>query len=704
MSTKTINLALASLLASVNVGCSEKAADTATESPGTVEWTLHGNDHGEQRFSPLAQLNRDNIDELGLTWSYDIPTRRGIEATPLMVDGTLYVSGSWSIVYALDAVNGEKKWIYDPKVDRAVLAKGCCDAVNRGVAYSDGKIFVGAYDGRLIALNAANGDVLWEVVTVNQSQPYTITGAPRIAGDKVIIGNGGAELGVRGYVTAYDVDTGKQAWRFYTVPGNPADGFENALMEKAAETWTGEWWLWGGGGTAWDSMAYDPALNLFYIGVGNGSPWNQSVRSPGGGDNLFLASIMALRPDTGEYVWHYQTTPGETWDFTATQHIVLADLEIDGTQRKVLMQAPKNGFFYVLDRATGELISAEPYTTVNWATGVDMDTGRPIEAPDARLFDGIKPVIPSMGGGHNWPPMSYNPATGLVYIPTMNFPATYKDPTAEFDQEPASGYWNLGFDMMGTAPPKVPDEQINAMLDATYTGSLVAWDPVTQEARWSLPPTRLTLGSTLSTAGNLVFQGAHNGHLTAYDAESGTELWSSDTQTGAMAPPITYAIDGEQYVAIAVGFGGGLGAQAGAIAHGWKIPNISRVLVYKLGGTHELPPVPQDNREMPEPAGPVTAGVAVIDYGQVVYQRHCSYCHGDGLRTGGLNPDLRWSSPAIHDVWQQIVREGVLSPVGMVGFKDFVSEEDAEAIRQYVLSEAHRVYKYQHPDWQPEQD
>lgn len=308
-----------------------------------------------------------------------------------------------------------------------------------------------------------------------------------------------------------------------------------------------------------------------------------------------------------------------------------------------------------------------------------------------------------MGGGHNWPPMSYNPDTGLVYIPTMNFPATYLEPTAEIDTQPGHGRWNLGFDAMGAAPPKVPDSAIDAMLDETYTGSLLAWDPVAQEARWSSPPGRPTSGGTLSTASGLVFQGAGNGHLTAYDAHSGNKLWSSDTQTGAMAAPITYAIAGEQYVAIAVGFGGGFGAQGGVIAHGWKIPNISRVLVYKLGGEAELPPVPASDREMPPPAGPVTVGQDVVDYGQVMYQRHCSWCHGDGLRTGGLNPDLRWSSPQIHAIWEQIVIDGALAPVGMVGFKDYLSTGDAEAIRQYVLSEAIRVYSLQHPNWQPPQ-
>ncbi|MGI9292698.1 MAG: PQQ-dependent dehydrogenase, methanol/ethanol family, partial [Pseudomonadales bacterium] len=416
------------------------------QATANVDWTLHGNDAGEQRFSPLAQINRDNIGKLGLTWSFDMYTRRGVEATPLVVDGTMYVTGSWSMVYALDAASGELKWFYDPKVDRAFLAKGCCDAVNRGVAYANGKVIVGAYDGRLVALNAPDGSIAWDVQTTDRSKSYTITGAPRIAGDKVIIGNGGAELGVRGYVTAYDIDSGEQAWRFYTVPGNPADGFENDQMKEAAATWNGEWWKWGGGGTVWDSMAYDPRLDLLYIGVGNGSPWNQAVRSPDGGDNLFLASIVALRPDTGEYVWHYQTTPGETWDFTATQHIMLADLEIEGVKRKVLMQAPKNGFFYVLDRATGELISAEKYTVVNWASHVDKSTGRPVETKDARVFDGKNISLPSNAGGHNWPPMSYNPETGLVYIPTMVFPVAFLAPTHDRDRLPQQGKWNVGFD------------------------------------------------------------------------------------------------------------------------------------------------------------------------------------------------------------------------------------------------------------------
>lgn len=709
--------AIAALLLLALVACSEDRTQPASPPPAAptqaqassaaapvpapaipdTPWPLHGNDVGEQRFSPLDQINRGNVGELGLAWSFDMYTRRGVEATPLMVDGTLYATGSWSMVYALDARSGKLKWFYDPQVDRAFLAKGCCDAVNRGVAYVDGKVIVATYDGRLVALNADDGTVLWDVQTTDREQSYTITGAPRVVGDKVVIGNGGAELGVRGYVSAYFIENGEMAWRFYTVPGNPANGFENEAMEKAAATWSGEWWLWGGGGTAWDSMVYDPDLDLLYIGVGNGSPWNQAVRSPEGGDNLYLSSIVALKPNTGEYVWHYQTTPGDTWDFTATQHIMLAELEFEGKPRKVLMQAPKNGFFYVLDRLTGELLLAQPYTDpITWATHVDMESGRPVEAPNARVFDGKNVSLPSNAGAHNWPAMSYNPLTGLVYIPTMVFPARFLAPTEDKDRLPGQGYWNVGFDRMGNASPPIPEAQLAAAIDRDFSGRLIAFDPIAGEIRWAQEPGRPNTGGTLSTAGGLVFHGGLGTRVVATDAETGEDLWSADTQTGAWAPPITYALDGEQYVAFAVGFGGGLAAEGGPVAHAWKIRNFSRVLVYKLGGSHQLPPIPPDTRELPQPA-PVTADAAVILRGQVVYQRHCAYCHGDGLRTGGVTPDLRWSTAGVHDIWDDIVLGGILKTRGMVSFSDYISEGDAEAVRQYVLAEANRLYREQNP-------
>ncbi len=690
------------LITTLLFGCnqSEMVAPTPSlsGSPAVDQgWESHGNDWGEQRYSELDQVNIENVDKLGLTWFFDLYTQRGVEATPLVIDGVMYVTSSWSMVYALDARTGELKWFYDPEVDRAFMAKGCCDVVNRGVAYHEGKVYVGTYDGRLVALNAADGEVIWDVQTTDREQSYTITGAPRIAKGKVVIGNGGAELGVRGYVSAYDANTGELAWRFFTVPGNPADGFENPLMERIAETWTGEWWKWGGGGTVWDSIVYDPELDLLYIGVGNGSPWNQALRSPGGGDNLFLASIVALRPDTGEYVWHYQTGPGETWDHTATQHIMLSELEIEGEKRKVLMQAPKNGFFYVLDRATGELLSANNYTEVSWASGIDMETGRPIETPGARNFEEGNVTLPGNGGGHNWPPMSFNPQTGLVYIPVMSFPSTFHAPVDELDTQPDQGYWNLGFNTRAMAPPALSQKELDKFMDQTFTGQLVAWDPLKQEARWRHDYGRIAFSGTLSTAGMLVFQGDMFGNVNAFNAVSGAQLWSQPAQTAVMAAPISYSIDGEQYVAVAVGYGGGGATEGGALTNGWEVRNKSRVLVYKLHGTAQLPPMPKDERVMTKPA-PATAGADVIAQGQKFYQRHCRYCHGDGLRTGNLMPDLRWSSSAVHEQWQDIVIGGSLTPLGMVSFKDYLTTENAEAIRQYVLSEAGTVYAELHGD------
>ena len=421
----------------------------------------------------------------------------------------------------------------------------------------------------------------------------------------------------------------------------------------------------------------------------------KNYASPEGGDNLFLASIVALRPDTGEYVWHYQTTPGETWDFTATQHLMLVDMMWGGEMRKLLFQAPKNGFFYVLDRKTGELLSAEKFTTVTWASHVDMKTGRPVEMPNARLFDGSQVIIPSMGGGHNWPPMAYNPNANLVYIPTMVFPGIYLQSLDALYSEPNQGIWNLGLDTMATVPPSVSKEKIATLMDQSYTGQLIAWDPVKQEVRWAQEGQRPNIGGALATAGGLVFQGAENGKLVAYDADTGERLWVGELQTSAMAAPISYAIDAVQYIAIAVGFGGGFSAQGGIIAHSWNMGIRPRLLVFKLGGAHKLPPVVDDGTsEISEPY-PVTASSEVVQLGQKLYQRHCAYCHGDGLLTGGINPDLRQSSRAIHDIWNKVVLDGVFSANGMVGFKDYLNTEDSKAIQQYVLSEAKRLYDSQ---------
>ena len=654
------------------------------QAAGDVEnWLAHGRTHDEQRFSPARKINDGNIGSLGLAWYFDIPTKRGIEATPLVIDGVMYVTGAWSIVYALDARSGKPLWIYDPAVPKLWAKYACCDVVNRGVAAWGNNVYVGTLDGYLVALDARSGEVVWRTDTIDRDKPYTITGAPRVVKGKVLIGNGGGEYGVRGYVTAYDAETGEQAWRFYTVPGNPADGFENDAMRMAAATWTGEWWKYGGGGTVWDSMAFDPELDLLYVGVGNGSPWDRRVRSPDGGDNLFISSIVALRPDTGEYVWHYQTTPGDQWDYTATQHMILADLVIDGRPRKVLMQAPKNGFFYVLDRASGELISAEQYTRVNWASGVDPQTGRPIEAPDARYTEGPRTAFPSVLGGHNWHPMAFHPATGLVYLSEQQAPHTYAQ---KDDFEFVEGVWNTGTD---TRLADMPEEPLGILQVASnMQGSLLAWDPVRQREAWRFQQIGPGNGGVLATAGNLVFQGNMQGELAAYSADRGDKLWAFQTQTGITAAPITFELDGEQYVSVAVGWGTIVGLLGGPTQEPLGLENRSRVLTFKLGGTAVLPePIASRHLSPPEPPEQM-ATEQLVERGHSLYAERCMVCHGVGAISGNVLPDLRYSGKGVFDRWDQVVIDGALENIGMPGFQGVMSVEDSQAIKAYVIDRA----------------
>jgi len=481
-------------------------------------WLAHGRTYGEQRYSPLAQINDGNVEQLGLAWSYATGTTRGLQASPIVVDGTMYTTGVWSVVWALDAKTGKVLWTYDPEVPRAWGRYACCDAVNRGAAVWKGSVYFATLDGRLIALDAKTGAKRWEVNTIDRSKPYTITGAPRVVKGKVLIGNGGGEYGVRGYFSAYDAATGKLAWRFYTVPGNPKDGFEHPELEQAAKTWHGEWWVHGGGGTVWDSMAFDPELDTLYVGTGNGSPWARDIRSPGGGDNLYLSSILALDPDTGRLKWHYQVTPADNWDYTATQHIILAELPIGGKTRKVLMQAPKNGFFYVLDRETGELLSADKYIPATWASHVDLETGRPVETADANYSKETKLIIPAAFGGHNWHPMAFNPKTGLVYIPAMQ-PMGIYPPSEEFKTTGKytrrDMFWNPGIDWNAYTDTIYSFlAQLNGQLPIDR-GFLKAWDPVQKKTVWEIEHPAFWNGGLLTTAGNLLFQGTGDGRFVA---------------------------------------------------------------------------------------------------------------------------------------------------------------------------------------------
>lgn len=644
------------------------------------DWLSYGKNYNEDRFSPLDQITKSNIDSLGLAWSINLGTKRGIEATPIVVDGIMYVTGPWSVVYAIDARKGELLWTYDPEVPKGYGEKACCDVVNRGVALYQGLVYVGTLDGRLVAINAATGGKTWEVLTVDQSKAYTITGAPRVVDGKVIIGNGGAEYGVRGYITAYDALSGVQDWRFYTVPGNPADGFESKAMEKAAKTWTGEWWQYGGGGTAWDAIAYDPELNLLYIGVGNGSPWNRDIRSPEGGDNLYLSSIVALNPKDGSLKWHYQTTPGDTWDYTATQHIILADLEINGAPRKVLMQAPKNGFFYVIDRTNGQFISAEPYVYVNWAEGIDKETGRPIETSFSRYPNMNSEIAPSALGGHNWQPMAYSPANGLVYIPAREMGMYYGQPN-KFTYTDDGRSWNTGSEF--NALKEVHEDTMARQ----FFGKLIAWDPIEQKEVWSVKQPSPWNAGVLAT-GEIIFQGTSEGDLVAYDADTGEKVWSYPLETGIIAPPITYEIDDVQYITIPVGWGGVLGL--------WmkftEQINPGTIYTFALGKNGQLPNFPKQTvKEVVNLDFDATE--KELQHGEQLYLRYCSACHGGGGKPlgGGTIPDLTYSSPEVFAQITQIVGGGIFLEKGMPNFGDRLDESDISDIKNYILSNAKKA-------------
>lgn len=632
---------------------------SADKHPG--EWLTTGRDFGKGHYSPLAQINTKSVGRLGFAWDYDTQTNRGLEATPIVVDGVMYTSGSTGKAYALDAKTGKERWSFDPHADLRMNRQSCCDEVNRGVAVWKGKVYVAAYDGMLYALDATTGKVVWKADTItNKAKGYVVSGAPEVAGHVVVIGNAGAEYDARGYVSAYDLDTGKLAWRFYTVPGDPASPQESPELEAAVKTWDPKSrWDMGGGGTVWDAMVYDPELNLLYFGTGNGTFYDQSRRSPSGGDNLYIASILAVNPDTGRLVWHYQVAPGDSWDYDATQPIILAELRIGGANRRVLMQAAKTGFFYILDRGTGELLSAENYVPVTWAERVDLKTGRPVLASGVHdfrnNFNGKAYIQPSSMGGHNWNPMSYDPKTGLVYI------------------------------------PEIENGQTGLFTGNTF---LRAWDPLKSKHVWSvLTGEWWDHGGVLSTAGGLVFQGTGAGHLLVYDAATGKKLKDIDTGTTIMAAPMSYEIDGVQYIAVMAGWGGG----------GWSIPhpesaayqrgNEGRIIAFKLGGEAVpipplLPPIPA----IPAPP-PLTASVDVVKHGGAIFGARCGACHVNAPRSGA--PDLRRMAPETHAAFDQIVLGGILKQAGMPGWEGVLAQADVDAIHAYLISISWDAYNKQ---------
>ena len=651
-----------------------------------ANWLSYGRTYSEQRFSPLNAVNDTNVGNLGVAWYLDLPEHKSLLSTPLVVDGVMYLTGSFAKVIAVDTRTGKTLWTYDPKVIDAAGDRGrvMWDS-NRGAAYWKGRLFIATGDGRLNALDATTGKEVWSVMTVDPKLAYFINGAPRVFNDKVIIGNGGTEWGgLRGYVTAYDTETGKQAWRFYTVPGNPADGFEDEAQQMAAKTWQGEWWKHGGGGTVWNGLTYDPEFNRIYLGTGNGSPWNQKIRSPGGGDNLFLCSVVALDADTGKYVWHYQTVPGESWDYNSNMDMVLADLEIDGKPVKAMLHAPKNGFFYVLDRATGKLISAEKIGRATWATHVDMTTGRPVEAKNARYEDGEELIYPGPLGFHNWHAMSFNPQTGLAYIPTHDLPALYTDkgikpatwrsPSFQFDP---------GVDLGRGDLPLNIDSSV-----------LMAWDPVKKAKIWEQKLPGSWNGGTLTTGGNLVFQGRTDGKLVAYRATDGVPLWMFDMGVGISAPPITYEVDGKQYVALLAGWGGAAASMVGSITaqHGWSYGvHPRRLVVFALDADTTLPKAPPPAFAQPLVQEDFKVDELQAEQGSFLFQRNCSSCHGGGAVAGGYAPDLRASQAPIYpEAFKEIVVGGSRRQQGMPQFKE-LTDADLNAMHHYIRRQARKA-------------
>jgi quinohemoprotein ethanol dehydrogenase len=653
-----------------------------------ANWLSYGRTYDEQRFSPLTEVSDSNVAQLGLEWSADMDTARGQEATPIVVDGIMYVSTAWSMVKAYDAATGKKLWAFDPKVPREKLVDACCDAVNRGVAVYQGKVYVATIAGDLIALNADTGAVVWKQ-DVTDGAHMTITGAPRIVKGRVIIGNAGSEYITRGYVGAYDADSGKQVWRFYTVPGDPAKPYEHPDLVNAAKTWSGKFWELGGGGTVWDSITYDPTTNLIYFGTGNAEPWNPAVREQTDGDNLYTSSIVAVNADTGAYAWHYQETPNDRWDFDSDQQIIAADLTLNGEKRRVVMHTPKNGFFYTLDAKTGKFISGKPFAkTITWAKGLDPVTGRPIVNPEA-LYDVTgKPFIsmPGAMGAHSWTPMSFSPKTGLVYIPANQAGQPYA-PVPK-DWKPGTTGFQTGIEGDIISLPAVA--AVRAAAVAGTTGSLIAFDPVAGKARWTVDYVGPSNGGTLATAGNLVFQGTAGGEFRAYAADSGKQLWKFPTQTGVLAAPITYSVKGQQYVAILVGWGGVFDvAPPGMIARkSGSVRNISRMLVFKIGGKAALPAAPPEAMAVLDPP-PFTGKLEQVAAGAKIYGRSCQFCHGDSAIAGGLNPDLRHSgSLGNAKMWQQIVHDGILKENGMVAWSKDYNPDQIETVRQYVIKRA----------------
>lgn len=670
------------------------------------DWPFTGGDVDGSHFSRLTDIDAGNVARLGLAWSHDLGTNRVQEATPVVVDGVMYTSGNLGRVYALDAATGASLWTFEPEVDMQANRSACCDQANRGVAVADGKVMVGALDGMLYALDAKTGAVRWKVDTItDHSRGYTSTGAPEVAGDLVLIGNAGAEYDARGYVTAYRIADGKQAWRFFTVPHDPKTGpQENPALDAALKTWDKDSrWDIGGGGTVWDAINYDPAFDTVYIGVGNGGPYAIKTRSPKGGTNLYLSSIVALDRRTGAVKWHYQETPGDSWDYTATQPMVLADVEVDGKIRPAILHSPKNGYLFVIDRETGKPLRINPLVRTNWTKGFDKDGVAQMTPKNVDYWNGPRIVYPASAGARNWYPAAYDPTRKLYFAHVLDMGnLMFGPPPGTPEQARRAKALNVQTTLiftpmlqqvLPTLPAAIRDQveklpEMQWVKDKPYSSELRAIDPLTGKAKWAVP----TQGwqdrmGTLATASGLVFHGSIGGKLMVRDADTGKVLKEIDTGSSIMAAPMTYRVKGVQYVAVATGFGGGGWGYVPEYSAAYRYGNANRLLVFKLdGGSVKMPdPLPPLEVASAPPAQKPGVTPAMIAQGQGLFFQNCAICHSNQLRSTA--PDLRRMQPATHEMFGAIVRDGLLLPGGMPRWDDLLSVQDVDAIHAWLIAE-----------------
>lgn len=657
------------------------------------EWIKHGGDYAEKRYSQLSSITEKNIANLGVDWFFDLPgAQDGLAATPIVVNGIIYLTTSFSNVYAIDGKTGRQIWHFNPGVKaKHGFSNSWAARVNRGVAVEGDKVLVATADCRLIAIEKETGKKVWDTLTCDPSLEYSITGAPRVANGRVFIGNGISDFGARGYLSSYDLETGKMVWRFWTVPGDPKKGYENKTIEMASKTWAAGY-AKNGGGSPWDAIVYDEKYNQVIFGTDSGIPYDPDVRSPGGGDNLFLNSIVAVDANTGEYKWHYQTVPNDAWDFNSANHIIQAEINIDGERKDVLMQAPKNGFFYVIDRSNGQLLKADPYVNVTWASRIDLKSGRPVENPAARyhkMKEGKARVTPSLLGAHNWHPMSYSEQTGFVYIPAHEFSTTYRlNPNAQLG--------GALFDWYGT---DLNGEQNDLSKNAKQIGRLIAWDPRRGKEVWSVDQELPMNGGVLSTAGNLVFQGTATGRFNAYSADKGRLLWAFDLGSAVQAPPVTFMRDGVQYVLVPAGSGGVGRFMVPLYGTGAKAVGPDRLIAFSLQGKKTLPDERVDDETVPRPPFKVQDQKLVAKGRELYEENACGICHGSvavGRRPIGSSVrDLRYMDAETHKNFYKIVLDGLYKELGMMPHKEILSIDQAKAIHHFIVDSQWKLYSNQ---------